>query len=106
MQQEAERVQEQQQQQQQEHAIKELMDSCPVRAGGAALGGYGLGLAFGLFLSSADWNASDKFLQMSTRDQIKHTFKDMAKRSHQGAKHWSLLGLVFSSTECVIESVI
>ena len=99
------------QQQQQIEAMKDLIESCPVKAIGSAVGGYGLGFAFGLFLSSSDWNQTDEFLKLSTRKQIQLTIKDMGQKSHAGAKHWSKLGATFGESianlafsECVLES--
>jgi hypothetical protein len=90
--------------QQQVEAFKQIFDSCPGRTVGALGVGYGLGYMMGLFLNSADYNQSDAYLKMTTREQVKYTFKDMFKKSHSGAKGWAKIGATFSFSECVIES--
>ncbi len=94
------------QQHQMQQAMANLMDSCVVRGAMAGVGGYGLGAAFGLFMSSADFNNSPEFLKQSTKEQVKQTFKDMAKRGHSSGRNFGTVGLLFASSECVIESVI
>lgn len=47
--------------------------------------------------------ASQAISNMSTREQIKHGFKDMGSRSFSSAKNFGKIGALFAGTECVIE---
>ncbi|KAJ3052403.1 Mitochondrial import inner membrane translocase subunit tim22 [Rhizophlyctis rosea] len=82
-----------------------IMESCPAKvviSGGA---GFGLGLAFGTFMSSVDWGSNtEEFRNLSTREQIRLTLKDMGAKSYSSAKNFAVVGAVFSGTECLIET--
>lgn len=66
----------------------------------------GLGMAFGTFMSSVDWNVNnDAYLKMSTKDQLKYTLKDMGRKSWGTGKNFGMVGAIFAGTECVIEGV-
>lgn len=43
--------------------------------------------------------------KMTTREQLRHGFKDMGMRSFSSAKNFALVGAIFSGTECCIEGV-
>ncbi|KAI8927378.1 Tim17/Tim22/Tim23/Pmp24 family-domain-containing protein [Entophlyctis helioformis] len=89
----------------QEDIFKSAMESCPGKLVASGVIGFGLGTAFGLFMSSVDWNINtEEFQKLTTRQQIKHTFKDMASKSYGTAKNFALVGAIFSSSECVVES--
>ncbi|KAI9331716.1 mitochondrial inner membrane translocase subunit Tim17/Tim22/Tim23/peroxisomal protein PMP24 [Obelidium mucronatum] len=51
-----------------------------------------------------DTTNMDQLSKMSTRDQIKHTFKDMGARSYSSAKNFAIVGGIFAGSECVIET--
>ncbi|KAJ3036443.1 Mitochondrial import inner membrane translocase subunit tim22 [Rhizophlyctis rosea] len=83
-----------------------VMESCPAKVVISAGAGFGLGLAFGAFMSSVDWGmTTDEFRNMSTRDQVRVTLKDMGSKSYASAKNFAVVGAVFSGTECLIETV-
>lgn len=42
---------------------------------------------------------------ISTREQIRRSFKDMGVRSYSSAKGFAVVGAVYSGTECSIEGL-
>ena len=85
--------------------VQEFMESCPFKVLASGTIGYGLGLFLGTFMSSVQWEMSDDYHKMSTKEQLKHTWRDMKTRSMSSAKNFAIVGAIFSGTECVIESV-
>jgi import inner membrane translocase subunit TIM22 len=72
------------------------------------LKGFGLGAAFGLFMSSFEYagpSVSDEMVKQTTRQQMKSALKDMGTRSYSMAKNFAVVGAIYSGTECCIESV-
>ena len=68
--------------------------------------GFALGGAFGMFMSSVDMGTTtDEFQKMTTREQLKWTLRDMGRKSLSSAKNFGMVALLFSSSECVIETV-
>ena len=61
--------------------------------------GFGLGGAFGLFMSGLDSPITHE--KMTTRE----TLRDMGKKSKSYAKNFGLVGFMFAGTECLLESV-
>ncbi|KAJ3407310.1 Mitochondrial import inner membrane translocase subunit tim22 [Chytridiales sp. JEL 0842] len=84
---------------------QKAMESCPVKSVMALGAGFALGGLFGMFMTSADWQTSEEFQKMTTRQQVKATMKDMATKSYSSAKNFAVVGAVFAGTECIIESV-
>lgn len=48
-------------------------------------------------------SASQAISGMSTREQLKHGFKDMGSRSFSSAKNFGKIGALFAGSECIIE---
>ncbi|KAJ3131304.1 Mitochondrial import inner membrane translocase subunit tim22 [Irineochytrium annulatum] len=85
--------------------ISDAFESCPVKAVTALGAGFVLGGLFGMFMSSVDGGfTNDEFLKLSTREQIRLTLKDMGAKCYSSAKNFAVVGGVYASTECVIES--
>ena len=61
--------------------------------------GFGLGGAFGLFMSGLDSPVTAE--KMTARQ----TLRDMGKKSKSYAKNFALVGLMFAGSECMLESV-
>ena len=61
--------------------------------------GFGLGGAFGLFMSGLDSPITHE--KMTTRE----TLREMGQKSKSYAKNFGLVGFMFSGTECLMESV-
>jgi import inner membrane translocase subunit TIM22 len=67
-----------------------------------------MGAAFGLFMSSFEYAGpvmNEDLVKQTTKQQIKHAFKDMGTRSLSMAKNFGTVGLIYSGSECCIESV-
>ena len=73
-----------------DHLIKLFSPSCT---------GFGLGGAFGLFMSGLDSPVTTE--KMTARQ----TLRDMGAKSKSYAKNFALVGLMFAGTECMLESV-
>ncbi|KAF0933595.1 hypothetical protein E2562_018838 [Oryza meyeriana var. granulata] len=67
---------------------------------GFAKGG-GLGVLMGLFFGALDNPITTE--EMTARQQIVYTAKQMGRRSISNAKTFAVMGLIFSAAECVIE---
>lgn len=70
--------------------------------------GFGMGAAFGLFMSSFEYAGpvmNEDLVKQTTKQQIKHAFKDMGSRSMSMAKNFGKVGMIYSGSECCIESV-
>lgn len=61
--------------------------------------GFGLGGAFGLFMSGLDSPVTTE--KMTARE----TLRDMGAKSKSYAKNFALVGLMFAGSECMLESV-
>ena len=61
--------------------------------------GFGLGGAFGLFMSGLDSPITHE--KMTTRE----TLREMGQKSKSYAKNFGLVGFMFSGTECLMETV-
>lgn len=61
--------------------------------------GFGLGGAFGLFMSGLDSPVTTE--RMTARE----TLRDMGKKSKSYAKNFAIVGLMFAGSECMLESV-
>ena len=67
-----------------------------------------MGAAFGLFMSSFEYSGpmtNEELVKQTTRQQLRHVAKDMGTRSYSMAKNFGLVGMIYSGTECCIESV-
>lgn len=70
--------------------------------------GFAMGAAFGLFMSSFEYAGpvmNEDLVKQTTKQQIKHAFKDMGTRSMSMAKNFGKVGMIYSGSECCIESV-
>lgn len=87
------------------------MQSCPGKAIILGVSGFALGGFFGLFMASMAYDipvgmrAENPMDKIPLKQQIKTQFTDMAKRSYSSAKNFGFIGMVYSSLECVIESL-
>lgn len=67
-----------------------------------------MGGAFGLFMSSFEYAGpmmNEDLVKQTTKQQIKHVFKDMGTRAWSMAKNFGVVGMIYSGSECCIESV-
>lgn len=86
----------------QELMIQNLFESCAFKAAMSCVAGFGLGAAIGLFSASlAPEITPVTDIQKQT---VKSVFLDMKTRTLSQAKNFAILGLMFSVTECTVES--
>ncbi|GAB7351102.1 hypothetical protein MBLNU459_g1567t1 [Dothideomycetes sp. NU459] len=99
------------QQMQEQKMIKYMqaaMESCPAKTVISGTMGFGLGGAFGLFMSSMRYDApgtatGDAIAKLPVRQQLRQGFKEMGRASWSSAKNFGLVGAIFAGTECAIE---
>ena len=85
--------------------MQELFDACPTKTVVSGVAGFGIGIAWGVLMGSFDHNIhTEEFLQLSTKEQMRRTLKDMGTRSYSSAKNFGLIGAIFAGSECVVES--
>ncbi|CEG71864.1 Mitochondrial import inner membrane translocase subunit tim22 [Rhizopus azygosporus] len=95
------------QEQQTIRMMQAAMESCVVKTAMSGAAGFAMGGAFGLFMSSFEYAGpvmNEDLVKQTTKQQIKHAFKDMGTRSLSMAKNFGLVGMIYSGTECCIES--
>ncbi|XP_010905877.1 mitochondrial import inner membrane translocase subunit TIM22-4 [Elaeis guineensis] len=80
---------------------QDIWNNCAVRSVVSGIMGGGLGLAMGLFLGALDNPLMQE--EMSTKQKVIYTAKDMGRRSLRSAKTFAVMGLIFSAAECVVE---
>lgn len=92
-------------------AMVSFMQSCPGKTVIAGVMGFGLGGAFGFFMSSMSYDTSlghsevSRISHLPFRQQMKHKFSDMGKRSWGSAKNFGKIGAIYSGVECCVESL-
>ena len=88
--------------------IEKFKELCPVTALTHGGMGFGVGLVFGIFMSSfatgPELNSMQNISQLPLRQQASHVFKDMGKKSWATGKSFGYIGMLYSGTECCIES--
>ncbi|KAG2201144.1 hypothetical protein INT46_010655 [Mucor plumbeus] len=95
------------QEQQTIRMMQGAMESCVVKTAMSGVAGFGMGAAFGLFMSSFEYagpTMNEEIVKQTTKQQIKHAFKDMGTRSLSMAKNFGMVGMIYSGSECCIES--
>ena len=93
-----------------EAGARAFQDSCALKVGMAGIGGFVLGGAFGLFMSSMAYDTplTPQGQQLGTlpiRQQLKVGLKDMGTRSLSSAKNFGKIGAIFSGVECGLEGL-
>ncbi|KAL1302986.1 hypothetical protein AAFC00_003302 [Neodothiora populina] len=91
--------------------MQSAMESCPAKTAISGVMGFGLGGAFGLFMSSMRYDTpmmaqgTTEITNYPIREQLRRGFKDMGKASWSSAKNFGLVGAIFAGTECCIEGL-
>ncbi len=79
------------------------MENCAVKSVLSCAAGGLMGGVMGLFLSSMDTRIEDaRVLEMSTREQIKHSFVQMRLKSVQMSKQFAVVGGAYAGVECLV----
>ncbi|XP_065322085.1 mitochondrial import inner membrane translocase subunit Tim22-like [Gordionus sp. m RMFG-2023] len=85
--------------------IENMMTGCPAKTVISFVMGGVIGGVFGLFTSAVDPNLNSNYYNTTSINvTAKEVLKDMYSRSKSYAKNFAILGAMFSSTECLIES--
>ena len=79
--------------------VNNVNKDVPLPSSSSVLIGFGLGGAFGLFMSGLDSPVTTE--RMTARE----TLRDMGKKSKSYAKNFAIVGLMFAGSECMLESV-
>jgi import inner membrane translocase subunit TIM22 len=85
----------------QEKKILSVMESCPFKCAISGVGGLGLGAIFGIFTASVDPMYTINPNKVPTMKEIA---LEMKNRAWSTGKNFALLGVIFSTFECNIES--
>ncbi|MCL7030554.1 hypothetical protein MKW94_020235 [Papaver nudicaule] len=80
---------------------QDIWNNCAVRSVVSGVMGGGLGVAMGLLLGALDNPMMQE--EMTVKQQIIHSAKQMGRRSIHSAKTFAIMGLVFSAAECIVE---
>ncbi|CAN6313145.1 unnamed protein product [Urochloa humidicola] len=80
---------------------QDIWNNCAVRSVVSGVMGGGLGVLMGLFFGALDNPIMQE--EMTARQQIVYTAKQMGRRSMSNAKTFAVMGLIFSAAECVVE---
>ncbi|KAK3133751.1 hypothetical protein QOZ80_6AG0540500 [Eleusine coracana subsp. coracana] len=80
---------------------QDIWNNCAVRSVVSGVMGGGLGILMGLFFGALDNPITTE--EMTARQQIVYTAKQMGRRSISNAKTFAVMGLIFSAAECVVE---
>ncbi|CAN0859800.1 Mitochondrial import inner membrane translocase subunit TIM22-1 [Linum grandiflorum] len=81
---------------------QEVWNNCAIRSAFSGVVGGGLGIFMGFLLGALD-NPLMHDPDMTAKQQIVFTAKQMGRRSWSNCKAFAVMGLVFSAAECVVE---
>jgi len=84
-----------------EKLIQAFFESCGFKSLMSCVLGYALGGAIGLFSASVNPNITGNDAKQQTAREI---FRDMKTTSMSHAKNFAIVGAIFASFECAIES--
>jgi len=84
--------------------VRKFMESCTFKAMISCAGGFAIGVGFGVFTASIDPMSTIQTTVPGATPSLKDVWREMKTRSMSYAKNFAIVGLVFSSVECNIES--
>ncbi|KAJ7387185.1 Mitochondrial import inner membrane translocase subunit Tim22 [Desmophyllum pertusum] len=87
----------------QELMVERVMENCAFKSVLAGVVGYGLGTVFGLFTAGMDSSMPNPMTGVADQS-AKAILKDMKSRAVSYGKNFGVVGLMFSGTECLVES--
>ncbi|CAH3110561.1 unnamed protein product [Pocillopora meandrina] len=87
----------------QELMVERGMENCAFKSVLAGVVGYGLGAVFGLFTAGMDSSMPNPMTGVPDQS-AKAILRDMKSRAVSYGKNFGVVGLMFSGTECLVES--
>ncbi|CAF2564167.1 unnamed protein product [Rotaria sp. Silwood2] len=84
--------------------VRKFMESCTFKAMISCAGGFVLGIGLGVFTASIDPMSTIQTTTPGATPTLKDVWREMRTRSMSYAKNFAIVGLVFSTVECNIES--
>ncbi|XP_031557338.1 mitochondrial import inner membrane translocase subunit Tim22-like [Actinia tenebrosa] len=87
----------------QELMVERVFENCAFKSALAGVAGYGLGIVFGLFTAGMDSSMPNPMTGVADQS-AKAILKDMRARASSYGKNFAVVGLMFSGTECLVES--
>ncbi|OQV21477.1 putative Mitochondrial import inner membrane translocase subunit Tim22 [Hypsibius exemplaris] len=87
-----------------EKMMSNLFESCVFKTCLSTVGGFVIGGALGLFGASVDPYYTMGGQVDPAKQTVREVFRDMGSRSLSSAKNFALVGALFASIECTIES--
>jgi import inner membrane translocase subunit TIM22 len=84
-----------------EKMIEGIFESCAFKAVMSCVVGYALGGAIGLFSASVNPNITGNDAKQQTAREV---FRDMRTTTMSHAKNFAIIGAMFASVECAVES--
>ncbi|CAG7659273.1 unnamed protein product [Allacma fusca] len=84
-----------------EKLVEGVFESCAFKSVMSCVVGYALGGAIGLFSASVNPNITGPDAKQQTAREV---FRDMRTTTMSHAKNFAIIGALFSSVECAIES--
>ncbi|TKX26767.1 hypothetical protein C1H76_0921 [Elsinoe australis] len=90
--------------------IAAASESCAFKTAMSGVMGFGLGGAFGLFMSSMRYDTpmtpqGAEISKLPVRDQIRQGFREMGKQSWSSARNFGKVALFYTGIECGIEGL-
>ncbi|CAF0981692.1 unnamed protein product, partial [Rotaria sordida] len=84
--------------------VRKFMESCTFKAMISCAGGFVLGIGLGVFTASIDPMSTIHTTTPGATPTLKDVWREMKTRSLSYAKNFAIVGLLFSTIECNIES--
>ncbi|CAF0723409.1 unnamed protein product [Didymodactylos carnosus] len=84
--------------------VRNFMESCVFKAGISCVGGCVIGVGLGVFTASIDPMSTIQTSRPGEIPTLKDVWREMKARSIGYAKNFAIVGLVFSTIECNIET--
>lgn len=88
-----------------EQRMLSMAESCMFKATMATVGGAAMGAVFGIFMSSmagSSFETPVAVREMSTREQMRHMWKDTKTKSRYFGKQFAVIGGLYTISQCAM----